>query len=559
MINQLELVDIANELAMDKHHGIIIDDIILILLLFSSYGVRSISQLDEKARNDTALAAIITDIKEVNNKVLLYFQGCNEQIQLEQFLDRIVLGTQKDRLFKSRKDGVIPIDDSNLEKTGKKMENIEIIYNHGTNQYALGFVIVVVSYADSEKAYPVNFEFRLRSKEEKAEAKLQAEKKKEKIDFRKKDGLLKMINLNEKNGNPPTRVEVNGVNLNKETVTALDKKKISWMGIPNSKTKLLDPKNNYWNFSTLKEKTRKKRPIEVQLEGWQIYIKKVIFPEYGSVDFTIVTDMDGNEIGIFLFKHISISSKTEHIQKYLMRQQVADSNKLKIALGGVKRAKESGIKAETCVGDAWFLVAWFVNALQKINEIKRFVSRVKSNCEICYKGEWLKANLLWEKISFRRPIGKFQNVGSAIVLIKGFNNPVKLVFLQELDKYFKVKAQYILFCTDSNWSCKKIIQAYKLRWSIECFFRTAKQSYGLQDFHHRKFIKIFCHVTFVFISYLLSTKLKVCNPKLTKLTMGQIINRFLNCLIILERQKGELVVYFDPVFEKEFGIPFSTE
>ena len=130
--------------------------------------------------------------------------------------------------------------------------------------------------------------------------------------------------------------------------------------------------------------------------------------------------------------------------------------------------------------------------------------------------------------------------------------------LQELDKCFRVKAEYILVCTDVSWLWEKIIQAYKLRWTIECFFRMAKQRYGLQSFHTRYFKKIVCHVAFSFLSYLLPAILKICDPLLRELTLGQIIDRYLNCLVILKRQGRRLFVYLDQSFVAQFGLPFDT-
>lgn len=558
MIEQLGLVEIAKDLEMDKHHGVVIDEIILILLLYSAYGAKSITQLEEKAKKDKALAEVIEDIRKINNKMLLYFQGRNETSKFEELLDRVIKSTQKGGRFRSKKEGILAVDDSTLAKTGKKMENIEVVFEHGTKQYMLGYVIVVVSYADSEKAYPVSFEFRLTSEDERRQAEIDSKKKKAKIDLRKKGSLLEMVELQEQNGHKPELVEVRGVNIESNTLQQLDEKEIDWIVIPNGKIRLLDRKNNRWDLEELESKTKKNKPTELQIQGWLIYSKKVVFGDYGEVECRVVTDMQGNELGIFLLKVAPLNSKTAILQEYFSRQEVADSNKLKIALRGLNRAKDVGIKAETAVGDAWFFVVWFVNELLQINGIERFVSRLKSNCEVCYKGEWLQVKQLWGKIKLRHIHGRFLKVGCLIVRINGIPNPVKIVLFQELDKCFRVKAQYVLVCTDTSWSWEKIIQAYKLRWTIECIFRMAKQRYGLQSFHTRTFEKIFCHVTFSFLSYLLSARLKICNPKLMELTLGEIIDRYFNCLVILKRQGCRLLVYLDPVFVCKFGLPCDT-
>lgn len=558
LIKHFGLVEIAKELNMNKHHGVVIEDIILILLLYSAYGVNSITQLEQKAKKDKALAEVIKDIEKINEKMLLYFQGMNEPSTFEKFLDKTMKSMQKDGQFRSKKKGILAVDDSGLVKTGEKMEHIEIIFDHATRRYVLGYVIVVVSYADSQKAYPVNFQFRLRSEEEIRQAEIEAKKKKEKIDLRKRGSLLEMVRIQEQSGIKPEFMEVTGVNLDGNTFSKLDEKQIDWIGIPNGKTQIFDKENNRWSLNALKSKTKKNKPTELHIQGWRIYSKKVILRDYGVIGYTVITDMQGNELGDFFFKLMALKSKTVLLQEYFSRQEIADSNKLKIALQSLKRAKDVDIKAETAVGDAWFFVAWFIKALLEIPGIRRFVSRLKSNYPVYYKGEWLQANQLWDKIKLRNIRGRFLKVGCAIVEIKGLTNPVKIVLLQEIDKFFRVKAQYILVCTDSSWSWEKIIQAYKLRWTIECFFRMAKQRYGLQSFHTRPFKKIVCHVTFSFLSYLLSARLKICNPQLTQLTLGQIIDHYLNCLVTLKPQGRKLLVYLDPAFVTQFGIPFDS-
>jgi len=558
IIQQLGLVEIAKELKMEKHHGVSIEEIILILLLYSFYGVNSIIQLQEKARKDKSLAKIIEDVKKINNKVLHYFQNKNKPATFEKLLDKVMKATQKDSRFRSKKEGIVAVDDTGLAKEGKKMEHIEIVFDHATRRYTLGYVIVAISYADNKKAYPVNFQFRLLSEEERRQGKINTKKKKEKIDLRKKGSLLKMIHLQEQNGHGPELVEVSGVNFDSNILRELDEKVIHWIGIPGRRTPLFDKENNRWDLNSLKSKAMKNNPTELEIQNCLIYSKKVTIRDYGTVEFAVVTDRQGNKLGTFLLKPTDMKAKTDILQEYFSREEVADSNKLKIALEGLKRAKDVGIKAETVVADAWYFVAWFVREVLEIAGIERFVSKLKSNCEIYYKGKWLKVRELWTEVQLQYIRGHFLKVGCKIVEIKGFTNPVKLVFLQEIDKGFQVKAQYVLVCTDTSWSWEKIVQAYKLRWTIECFFRMAKQRYGLQSFHNRKFNEIYCHVTFTFLSYLFSARLKICNPKMRDLTLGQIIDSYFNCLIILKQHEGNLLVYFDPAFANAFGLPFDT-
>ena len=147
LMERFGIADIWRDLNMDKHHGVPAEHIILILLLYSSYNVDSIERLQKKAQKDKALAAIIGSVNLINNKLILYFEKINTPETLEKFLDQAVLTMGKHKRFASKKDGIIAVDDSTFEKTGKKMEHISIVFDHVEKRYILGYVIVSTAYA----------------------------------------------------------------------------------------------------------------------------------------------------------------------------------------------------------------------------------------------------------------------------------------------------------------------------------------------------------------------------------------------------------------------------
>ena len=558
MSRQLGLEEIAIELEMEKHHGVSVHDIIFVLLLYSSYGVTSITGLASKAKKDQSLASVIEDVKKIHNKVILYFQNNNEISRYEQLVDGIVSSGQNKGRLKSTKRGILIVDDSPLIKTGKKMEKIEIIFDHVEKRYVLGYVLVSTSYADKTKSYCVNFEFRLSTEEDRKKAEQKKLKKKEEIDLRKKGSLINWTDIQRNSGLEVAFVQVSGVNLDAETLKGLDIRGIDWVGLPGGKTALFDQGMNRWNFELLKQDVVRTQPAILEIEGWEVYTKPVLFKDYGEVVFCVVKDFQGNELGCFLLKKEAMHTMVSILQEFFTRQQPADNNKLKIGLDLFERAKSAGIEAETACADSWFFVAWFIAKVLGIEGIKRFISKMKSNTEIVYKGQVIKVKELWDRMNLEPVSGRSIKASAVLVKVKGFKNLLKIVLVQELDKSGRAKARYILVCTDIHFSKEKIIEAYKLRWTIECFFRTAKQRFGLDKFHVRKFSEIHSHITFVFISYLLMACLKISNPKLTDLSFGQIIDRYLKSLVTLQRTAKGVVVDLDPGFFKEFGFPYDT-
>jgi len=170
------------------------------------------------------------------------------------------------------------------------------------------------------------------------------------------------------------------------------------------------------------------------------------------------------------------------------------------------------------------------------------------------------------EVALRHQRGQYRQIGSLVVQWPGWG-PLKCVFVRELDKCFRVQAQYVLglfesaVCTDVTWSNEKILRAYKMRWGIEVFYRTAKQRFGLEAFHHRIFAEIVCHVTLrtrrvrVFLAYCLTAALKQMNETLLALNICRIIDLYLRALVRLERVKGELYVFVSPTFASAFGVP----
>jgi IS4 transposase len=190
--------------------------------------------------------------------------------------------------------------------------------------------------------------------------------------------------------------------------------------------------------------------------------------------------------------------------------------------------------------------------------IKRVVSRLKSNLVVIYKGKPLRVDELWKLpgLAFRHDRKKHFKWATITVRTAGLAGELRLVLVQELDdkRPWRIIAQYVLVCTDPEWSASKIVAAYKLRWGIEVFYRTAKQRFSLTDFHARPFVDIHCHITFVILAYLMTAVLREFNPELLDHTLGEIIEEYLRCLVSIKRRGNEIIVSIGPTAAALFGI-----
>jgi len=302
------------------------------------------------------------------------------------------------------------------------------------------------------------------------------------------------------------------------------------------------------------------KPDVSEVEGLKFYSKEVSLPDYDrELDFVIVTDFTGGEFDVLLLPKARHLERVEHILRFFEREGDPEASKLHLGVDLIRRAKqEGGIKAATVAADSWYFVTWFVEALLEVTGIKRVVSKLKVHHQVFVRDQWIRADQLWQipDLNFRHDRKHGFKWASLTVAMEGLG-PVRLVLVRELDKtrQWRIIAEYIIVCSDADWSPLKIVAAYKLRWGIEVFYRTAKQRFGLTQFHSEHFSAIHFHVTFVFLAYLMTAVLKQITPALLDATLGEVIDLYLRCLVRIKRKGDELIVFLGPHFVDIFGLP----
>lgn len=561
LVEKFGLVAIAKDLLGDKHHGLAIEHIILIFLLYTAYGATSVKDLKEKAQRDKALERILegSGIETIEDHVLRYFRKRHDVQTQEALLERFVLQVQDTPRFESRGDGVIALDDSTIGKSGKHMENIAVVFDHCKKQFCFGYVVVSTCYCDKDKIYPINFEFRIRTEEEQRRAEEAKLKKEAGIDFRRKGAFQEWVQVLEEENRLPTLFSLTGKKAGVENFKTLDARKFIWAAAAHENLPLRDlGGKREWDFEKLRRKTLANKPDVCEGEGFRIYTKEVILYKYEpEVDFVVVTDLAGQEIETLILQRVPHQERVSRILKFFEQEEEPEATKLDIGLKLIKRAKEEvKIKAETVAVDAWFFVIWFVNGVLQIPGIKRVVSKLRVDQMVLYDGKWRRADELWglSGLQFRHDRKKHFKWVKLRVGIEGLGQAA-VVLVQELDKDrpWRIISEYIVVCTDPDWAAHKIVAAYKLRWGIEVFYRCAKQRFGMTQFHDESFVAIHFHMTFVFLSYLLTAVLRYTTPNLEEFTLGEIIDRYLRTLVRIKKKGRNIVVYLGPGFLELFG------
>lgn len=98
------------------------------------------------------------------------------------------------------------------------------------------------------------------------------------------------------------------------------------------------------------------------------------------------------------------------------------------------------------------------------------------------------------------------------------------------DKHAEPGRTKYLFTNDLTLTCREFVLRYRSRWTIECFFRTCKQSFGLGACQAQMMPQVLLHVRMVFLAYTL-TQLLMSEPA-SSMEQMQTNLRSLNCLML---------------------------
>jgi hypothetical protein len=191
-------------------------------------------------------------------------------------------------------------------------------------------------------------------------------------------------------------------------------------------------------------------------------------------------------------------------------------SKIDLVIELVDKIESMDIKAKTYVFDSWYLAK---NLIDKIRSYgKDWVSPLKSNRLLVIENKKISVS------DFVRTLPK-----QAFRKIKTKGGRYYWVFTKSLRVHSIGKVRIVVSYDNSglkgnatvlatnrkDWEPVKIISSYEMRWSIDAFYRDAKQHLGLEDYQLRKIQGIKRHWYLVFLAYTF-LMLNAMNSKLIK-------------------------------------------
>lgn len=195
-------------------------------------------------------------------------------------------------------------------------------------------------------------------------------------------------------------------------------------------------------------------------------------------------------------RYNEVSEDIDHRTNGYKCRKESMMNKTDAAVLLIRRALQTGIKADYVLMDTWFttepmLLSVLDTGLDVIGMVKQLKQRYT------YKGRKYTLHELKKKVRFEGA----KNIFGSLVVNTKTGIPVKIVFVRNRNK--KSECLYIL-STDVSLSEAEIVRIYGNRWSIECFFKSSKSFLKLgTEFQSRNYGAMVCHTTIVFTRYII--------------------------------------------------------
>lgn len=175
-----------------------------------------------------------------------------------------------------------------------------------------------------------------------------------------------------------------------------------------------------------------------------------------------------------------------------------------------------------------------------LNHQVDFVTRLKSNQYVTYKGKRIKAEKLGRQLLAMKRRYRFRQLGNMwarrTTVYLGEQGPFCFVVAKEdLDE----EGTSLKFLPASNprWGARQVVQRYRSHWIIEVFFRDLKQHLDAEAYQGRSLIEHQHHLLMCFAALVMLDSLR-CGTNYTLEETAVILQR----LLLLRDHRGQLQV-----------------
>lgn len=478
VIDKFRVKSIFREMDFVKRSGILVSTIATGLMILPFVGAASVLALFKSGLNNPGDGQkdVYYDMK--NNPKINWRDLLLSIAKQFQYLVGRDIGIIEDAKKTVSQIKATIFDDSPIEKTGKSIEGVGYIHDHVKDLHILGFKLLVCGFWDGKSFIPIDFSLH----REKRDSSL----KKSGQRLAKKQIKVKGLEKREK-----------GLKDNLEEKTRLQ----------NMAEAAYSTKPNKTNARKFEQKKKAVGRLETRIEKLSIELKA----QKGQGQFL------KNEYFELKSNYRYCGLKKADYQNQYQKQREentdghkrvkeADVNKIDMMIKMLKRTVKKGFVPDYVLTDTWFFSYKILQAIIDIGKNIKLVSMAKiTNAK--YKILPIGKLLTPHEIITRYERGNGKN-----------NRKYKARYIQFQAEYQGIRVKIFLIrfgtygtwrmlvTTDLNMSFNRIVEVYKIRWTIEVFFKESKQDLLLGKSQSQDFDAQIADVTlslmrYIFLSY----------------------------------------------------------
>jgi len=369
----------------------------------------------------------------------------------------------------------IIFDDSSLEKTGTHIEGVGYIHDHVKNTFILGFKLLVCGFWDGVSFIPLDFSLHKEKRDKslnKAEARL----------LNKKEKLKKI----------------------RETIRTQRQRQKEEINLLKQAKKAYELKANKTNKKAIEQKQRAVDRIENRLKKTSDELKaqktqhQFLENEY--------LDLKSN----YRYCGLKKSEYKDQFKKSRDRSSAgykrfkeANSNKMDIMVKMLKRAVRKGFVPDFVITDTWFFSRRILQEVIETGNGIHLLSMAKignAKYNLLPKGNLLSPHEIIAR--YERTKGKHSRKYKArYIQFQAEYQGIRVkIFLIRFGTHGKWR---MLVTTDLKISFTKVMEVYKIRWTIEVFFKECKQHLLLSKCQSQDFDAQIADTTLSLMRYIL--------------------------------------------------------
>ena len=168
----------------------------------------------------------------------------------------------------------------------------------------------------------------------------------------------------------------------------------------------------------------------------------------------------------------------------------------------IKRAISNGIKAQYVLADSWFIHEPFINGIRKIRKgLLHVIGMCKTNKIFEIDGEQFKGTTLIAKHSGEKKTNRKLRMQYFVKKASYKGISLKLFFVKQ--GYGNNNNWKLIVTTNMSLSFQRAMEIYQIRWTIEVFFKDAKQSLNLGKSQSNYFNAQVADTTICLMQYIL--------------------------------------------------------